>query len=233
MSHERGLAIAGLALVVLLLSSSAAAAQSDREFAAYRVSVSTPKGVHSVIINETVGPSDKVGYADMILQFVGTEQNFTYSRFVNASENFFPYLPFVGNQSIQYDNGTAYRFQVNITTAGTASTTFKGTQYTMNLMTVSASVRFGNMSAKGSGTVETFPSTLVYSASVGNSTYKLQAVLQATDLSLNAPSSQMTTAAVVGAGIGVGAVAVIGAFWFRRREHRVATQGEKPLHWVD
>jgi len=232
MNRMRSFSIAGLALVVLLLGSTGANAQSTRGFAAYQVSVTTPKGVHSVLINETVGPSDKAGYSDLILQFVGTEQNLTYSRFVNASEDYFPYLPAVANQSLQYNNGTAIRIQIDITTAATTSITFKGGQYTLNVLTISASVKFGNMSAKANGTVETFPSTLVYSASVGNSTDRLQAVLQATDLSLNGPS-QMTTAAVVSAGIGIGAVAVVGAFLFRRREHRVATQGEKPLHWVD
>jgi lipoprotein signal peptidase len=232
MNFERGLAIASLALVVLLLGSSAAAAQSNRGFAAYKVSVTTPKGAHSVLINETVGPSDKAGYSDLILQFVGTEQNFTYSRFVNASEDFLPYLPAVTNQSFQYNNGTAIRISARVTTTGTTSVTFKGSQYTLNVLSITASVRFGNMSAKANGTVETFPSTLVYSANVGNSTDRLQAVLEATDLPLSGPS-QMTTAAAVSAGIGIGAVAIVGALLFRRREHRVATQGEKPLHWVD
>jgi len=230
---KKGFAIAGLAMVVLLLGTSAMAAQSDRGFAAYQVTVVSPKGNHSVLVNETVGLSDKAGYSDLILQFVGTEQNFTYSRFVNASENFFPYLPAVANQSFQYSNGTAIRVSVSVATTGTIPVTFKGSQYNLNVLAITASVSFGNQSAKANGTVETFPSTLVYSASVGNSTYKLQAVLQGTDLPLNGPSSQMTTAAVVGAGLGVGAVALVGAFLFRRREHRVATQGEKPLHWVD
>jgi len=233
MSQMRSFAIAGLALVVLLFASSVAVASSTKGFAAYEVTVTSPKGVHSVLINETVGPSDKAGYSDLILQFVGSEQNLTYSRFVNASEDFFPYLPAVTNQSLQYNNGTAIRIQVDVATAGTTSVTFKGSQYNLNVLTVSASVKFGNESTKANGTVETFPSTLVYSASVGNSTDRLQAVLQATDLPLSGPSSQMATAAVVGAGIGVGAVAIGGVFLLRRREHRVTTQGEKPLHWVD
>jgi len=232
MNLTGGLSISALAVVVLLLSSSAAASQATRGFAAYQVSVTTPKGSHSVLINETVGPSDKAGYSDLILQFIGTEQNLTYSRLVNASEDFFPYLPAVTNQSLQYSNGTAISVQVHVTTAGTTSITFKGSQYNLNVLAVSASVKFGNESAKANGTVETFPSTLVYSADLGNSTDRLQTVLQATDLPLNGPP-QMATAAVVGAGLGIGAVAVGGVFLLRRREHRVTTQGEKPLHWVD
>jgi len=233
MNQMRTFAVAGLVLVVLLLASSVAVASSNKGFATYEVSVTSPKGVHSVLINETVGPSDKAGYSDLILQFVGSEQNLTYSRFVNASEDFFPYLPSVANQSLQYSNGTAIGIRVDVNTAGTTSVSFKGSQYNLNVLTISVSVKFGNESAEANGTVETFPSTLVYSASVGNGTDRLQAVLQATDLPLNGPSSQMTTAAVVGAGIGVGAVAIGGIFLFRRREHRVATQGDKPLHWVD
>jgi len=225
--------VLGLALAFLLAGSSAVVAQANRGFVTYQVTVSSPKGMHSALINETVGPSDKTGYSDLVLQFIGTEQNFSYSRFVNASGDLFPYLPFVGNQSIRYDNGTRYRVQVNITTAGTTSITFKGSQYDLSVVKITASASYENMSFRGNGTVEAFPSTLIYSATVGNSTYRLQSVLQATDLPLNASSSPMSTDAVVGAGVGVGAVAVVGVFLFRRREHKSSTQGEKPLHWAD
>jgi hypothetical protein len=218
---------------VLLVGSSGAAAQASKGFATYKVSVNSPLGEHSAIINETVDSSAKAGYSDLILQFIGGEQNLTYSKLVNSSESLFPYLPSVANQTFEYANGTAYKIRVNVSASGTTTVTFKGNQYTLSVLTVTASVSFGNRSIDAKGTVETFPTTLVYSASVGNSTYGIQAVLLATDLPLVPSSSQMTTAAYVGAGATIGAVAIGGTFLLRRREKKADKHGEKPLHWVD
>jgi hypothetical protein len=234
--NKGGISVVGLAFVVLLLSSSAIAAQPPKEFATYKVSISSPSGERSVLVNETVSPSSKAGYSDLTLQFLEGVQNLTYSRVVNASGIVFPYLPSVANQSLQYSNGTTYRIRISITSSGTTKITFNGSSYTMNVLTVSVSASFfGNKSFGGSGTVETFPSSLVYSASVGNSTAKLQAVLQATNLPLVLSSSapEIGTAAYTGAGIGIGAVAVGAAFLLRRRGKKVEKSEEKPLHWVD
>ncbi len=233
MNKRQGSLISGLALVLLLIGSSAAA-QPVRGFATYAVTVSSPKGDHSILVNESVQQSDKAGYSDLTLQVIGGRQNLTYSKLVNASENLFPYLPGIGTQSFDYSNGTAYKVQVNVTSSGTAPVTFKGVQYSLNVLVISVHASYGARSFRVNGTVETFPSTLVYSASVGNHTARLQAVLQATDLPLvPSSSSQMATAAYVGAGIGIGALAVGGAFLLRRREKKVEKQEEKPLHWVD
>ncbi|HEY6282347.1 MAG TPA: hypothetical protein VIW22_00295 [Nitrososphaerales archaeon] len=233
MSKSSWISIAGLALVALLLVTSAAASQSTKGFVTYQVSLTSPKGQHSVLVTETVGPSSKAGYSDLILQIFGKQQNLSYSRFVNASDYLFPYLPSVTSRSFDYTNGTKYSIHVNLTSSGTTMVTFKGSQYTLSVLAISISGSYGPRTFRTSGTVDTFPSTLVYSASLGNGTAKVEAVLQATDLPLNQPTSQASTAAYVGAGVGIGVLALGGAFLIRRRTKKVESKGEKPLHWVD
>jgi len=230
---RRAFSVAGLALALLLLATSAAAAQPVRGYATYSLSVRSPLGEHSVVLNETVGASSKAGYSDLVLQLFGGAQNLTYSKLVNASVNLFPYLPSLAGQSFSYSNGTAYGIHANITTASSATVMFDGSQYTMRVYVVSVTAFMGTKSMETNATVEAFPSTLVYSASAGNSTVGLQALLLATDLPLTASSPQMAPAVYVGTGLGIGAVAVGGALMIRRRDKKAEKQGEKPLHWVD
>lgn len=225
--------IAGLAIGVLLIASSAAAAQPVSGFATYQLSFTTPKGDHSVLVNETSGPSSRAGYSDLVLQIFGEGQNLTYSKLVNASDSLFPYLPALGTQSFDYSNGTEYSIQVNLTASGTTTVTFGGSHYTLEVSSISVSASSGGRSFMTNGTVETFPSTLVYSASIGNSTTGLAAVLQATDLPLVVSSPQMPASEFVGLGVGVGATALGGAFLIRHRDRKATAQKEKPLHWVD
>lgn len=231
--NKSSISIAGLALVALLLVSSAAASQSAKGFVTYQVSLTSPKGQHSVLVTETVGPSSKAGYSDLILQILGKQQNLSYARFVNASDSLFPFLPSVTTRSFDYTNGTKYSVHVDLTLSGTTMVTFKGSQYSLSILTISISGSYGPRTFRANGTVDTFPSTLVYSASLGNGTAKVEAVLQATDLPLNQPASQTSTAAYVGAGVGIGALALGGVFLIRRRTKKVESKGEKPLHWVD
>jgi hypothetical protein len=225
--------MAGLAMVALLFVSSAVASQPVRGFVTYQVSLSSPKGQHSVSVTETVGSNSKAGYSDLMLQIFGTKQNLSYSRIVNASDNLFPFLPSITSRTFDYSNGTKYSVHVNLADSGSAVVTFKGSQYTLSVLTISISGSYGLKAFRANGTVETFPSTLVYSASLGNGTAKVEALLQATDLPLNSPSAQASTAAYVGAGVGIGALAIGGAFLIRRRTKKVDSKGEKPLHWVD
>ena len=232
-NRKSWISIAGFALVALLLVSSAAASQSTKGFVTYQVSLTSPKGQHSVLVTETIGPSSKAGYSDLILQIFGKQQNLSYSRFVNASDNLFPYLPSIASRSFDYSNGTKYSIHVNLTSSGTTMVTFKGSQYALSVLAISISGSYGLRTFRANGTVDTFPSTLVYSASLGNGTAGVEAVLQATDLPLNQPTSQAATAAYVGAGVGIGALALGGVFLIRRRTKKVESREEKPLHWVD
>jgi hypothetical protein len=184
-----------------------------------------------VLVNESVGPSDKTGYSELTLQLLGGGQNLTYSKLVNASEILFPYLPSVATQSFNYSNGSRYSVRMNVTASGTATVIFRGSTYTLDVLTVSVSASYGSRSIRINGTIEAFPSALVYSASIGNSMAKLQVVLLGTDLPLTSPSTP--SAAYVGASVGVGALALGGALLLTRRGKKVSQQKEKPLHWVD
>jgi len=230
---RRSIAVLGVVLAALLVASSVAAAQPVSGFAAYKVSLSSPMVQRSMLVNESFSPSDRAGYSDLVLQFFGTQQNLTYSRLVNASEDFLPYLPSVAPQSLDYSNGTSYSLHLNVTSSGTEAVTFAGSQYTMNVLAISIAASYGNRSLNANGTVETFPSTLIYSASFGSGLDRLNAVLQATDLPLTSSGSQMPSATYVGTGVGIGAAAVVGAFLIRRRERKTKHQEDKPLHWVD
>jgi hypothetical protein len=225
--------IAGLAMVALLFVSSSVAAQPVTGFVTYQVSLTSPKGQHSAVVTETVGPSSKAGASDLMLQLFGTKQNLSYSRIINASDNLFPFLPTIATRSFDYSNGTKYSVHVNLTDSGTTVVTFKGSQYTLSVLSISITGSYGTRTFRANGTVDTFPSSLVYSASLGNGTAKVEALLQATDLPLNSPSAQSSTAAYVGAGVGIGALAIGGVFLIRRRTRKVETKGEKPLYWVD
>jgi MYXO-CTERM domain-containing protein len=232
--NSRGISsVVGLALVCLLFASSAAAAQPVRGFATYKITLSYPMGQRSVLLNESSAPSDRAGYSDLVLELIGTQQNLTYSRLVNASDDFLPYLPSIAPQSLNYSSGAMYSLHASVTASGTKDVMFQGSQYTANVLTISFAASFGNRSLTGTGTVETFPSALVYSASFGASLFKLDVVLVATDLPLTLPDSPSPAAAYVGAGVGMGAAALGGAFLIRRRERKTKQPEGKPLHWVD
>jgi hypothetical protein len=232
-NKKRYTSFIGFAMVALLLVSSAVASQPIRGFVTYQVSLTSPKGQHSVLVTETVGPTSQAGFSDLVLQLFGKQQNLSYSRLVNASDNLFPFLPSITTRSIDYSNGTKYSVHVTLTDSGTSVVTFKGSQYTLSVLGITISGSYGTRAFRANGTVDTFPSSLVYSASLGNGTARAEALLQATDLPLNSPSAQTSTAAYVGAGVGVGALVLGGVFLIRRRTKKVETKGEKPLHWVD
>ena len=228
-----GVSVAVLALAVLLAAASAVASQPNTGFATYKVDLSLPSGQHSMLVNETVGHSDKPGFADLVLQMVGSQQNLTYSRLVNASDNFFPYLSSLASQSFDYSNGTTTNVHGNFTAVGTTSVNFQGSQYTLNVYSFAVSASHGTMALRVNGTLETFPSSLVYSAAAGNSMVSVKAVLEATDLQLAQPSTQMSTAAYVGAGLGLGGVVLGAVFLAKRKDRKVQKQEQKPSHWVD
>jgi len=225
--------VVSLALAALLVASSAAASQPSRGFAAYRVSVTLPSGQQSAMVNESVVQSSKPGFSDLILQLTGSRQNLTYSRLVNSSTSLFPYLSDLASQALDYSNGTTANAHLNFSAAGTTMVTFQGSQYTLNLYTFAASGSYHGMTVAANGTLEAFPSSLVYSATVSSGNVSLRAVLVATDLQLTQPSGQTAASTYVGAGLGVGGVALVAVFLARRKDHKVQSQEQKPSHWVD
>ena len=232
MNRRSSTTVIGLALAAMLIASSVAAAQPAEGFATYKVSLSSPMGQRSLLLNESSSPSNRAGFSDLVLQLIGTQQNLTYSRLVNASEDFLPYLPSLAPQSLNY-KGASYSLQLNVTAPGTADLTFGGNQYTMSVLAMSVAGSYGNRSIEANGTVETFPSSLVYSVSVVSGFVRVVVTLQATDLPLTSPDSQVSSTAYVGAGVGIGAAALGGAFLISRKERKAKQPEEKPLHWVD
>lgn len=233
MNVPSALSVTGVVLTVLLAASPAVAVQPVTGFAAYRVDATLPSGVHSAIVNETTIPSDRAGLSDLILRLVGTGQNLTYSRLVNSSANLFPYLPSLASQSLEYTYGTGYQINLNFSATGTTPISFQGGQYTLNVYSISVLVSHGNRSVDVEGTVEAFPSGLVYDATAGNSTVGVHALLISTDLQLSATPTKTASAAYVGTGLGVGGLAVVAVFMVRRKEKKAKNSESKPLHWVD
>jgi hypothetical protein len=228
-----GFSVASLALAFLLVASSAAASQPNRGFAMYKVDLTLPSGQRSMLVNETVAQSAKPGFSDVVMQLIGSQQNLTYSRIVNASTNLFPYLNNLVSQSFDYSNGTTGNVHANFTAAGTTVVTFQGSQYTLNVYSFVVSASYHDMALRLNGTLETFPSSLVYSATGGNGMVALKTVLVATDLQLTQSTTQTSTAAYVGAGLGVGGVALAAALFARRKDRKIRNQEQKPPHWVD
>ncbi len=231
--NRKGVSLAAcLALVALLAVSSGVAAQSGAGYVTYKIEAVTPSGQQSVVINETVGPSAKAGFSDLVLQMIGGQQNLTYSRFVNSSTDFLPYLSTLTSQALSYTNGTASSIRLNVTATGTETVTFQGSRYSLSVYSFAVSGSYGNRSLSANGTLATFPSSLVYSASVSAGNASAQALLLASDLQLTQPS-HTSTAVVAGVGAGIGAAALTVALVIRRRDEKSQDAGEKPLHWVD
>ena len=232
-NRRAGATLAALAIVLLFTGPTVLAAQPTTGFAEYKITAATPMGAHSVLVNETVKGSDRAGFSDLILQLTGTTQNLTYSRLVNSSEALLPFLPTIPSHSFNYDNKT-FSVHANLTQAGTKSVTFQGSSYTMTVYVILLSATYGNRSFAAAGTIEAFPSSLVYSVELSSGIlFQASLVLQSTDLPLSQPSTAMATAASAGAGVGVVGVAAAAALFVRHRGKHPKAQEQKPLHWVD
>ncbi len=224
---------AAIAIALLFTGSAVLSAQPTTGSAEYRITASTPLGGHTILVNETVKGSDRAGFSDVTLELMGSTQNLTYSRLVNSSKVLLPFLPTIPSQSFSYSNST-FSFHANLTQAGTKSVTFQGSSYSMTVYDVSFSGSYGNRSLAAVGTIEAFPSSLVYSVELSSGfLFQASIVLQKTDLPLSQPSTDMATAAYAGAGLGAVGVAAAAALVVRRRERHAKAQEQKPLHWVD
>ena len=235
MNNRTGVAATSLALAILLVASSVVAAQPNAGFVAYEVEIVSPSGPHSLIINETVGPAAKAGFSDLVIELIGGQHNFTYSKIVNSTSGFFPYLSAISTQALRYTNGTAQVVNASVTATGTKTVAFQGRQYTLTEYSFSLSGVYRNMTVEANGTLETFPSTLIYSASVKSGNVSAQATMRGTDLQLVQPTTGSLNATAVGAGMGLGGLALAAALFVRRREKRAQMQREKPKppYWVD
>ena len=233
MNRLAGMTLAALALTLLFAGPVALAAQPLTGSASYKITLSSPMGTHSVLVNETVKGSDRVGFSDLILQLTGSTQNFTYSKLVNSSEALLPFMPTVPSQSFDYANKT-FSLHANLTQVNPESVSFQGSSYTMNVYAISLTGSYGNRSFATAGTIESFPSSLVYSVTLSSGIlFQASVVLQGTNLPLSQPSTTAATAAYAGAGLTAVGVTAAAAFVIRRRDRRSKAQEQKPLHWVD
>ncbi|HUI24297.1 MAG TPA: hypothetical protein VLY82_07925 [Nitrososphaerales archaeon] len=233
MNRPTGAVLVSFAIALLFTGSAVLAAQPTSGSAEYRITAATPMGAHSILVNETVKGPDGTGFSDVSLEFIGGTQNLTYSRLENSSRVLLPFLPTIPSQSFSYGNRT-FSVQANLTQAGLKPVTFQGSSYTMTVYDISLSVSYGNRSFSAVGTIEAFPSSLVYSVELSSGIlFQASIVLQETDLPLSQPSTATATAAYAGAGLGVVGVAAAAAVVVRHRDRHAKAQEQKPLHWVD
>lgn len=236
---QRGLApvFTGAILFVLLVAPAMVfAAQTTQGYVAYSVTLTGASGSKSFILNESVQSSSNAGSSNLILNLVGQTQHLTYSRLVNASTNLFPYLPTLGSPSLSY-TGKNYSVTLSLTPAGAGTVSFQGTSQSTKEYKLAYSATLRTSSYSGNGTVVTFPSTLIYSLTIKTDTkYEVNAILTATNLPLTDPPSSSPTAALITAGAGVGAAALVISLLIRRRRNShvdAGTAEKKPLHWAD
>ncbi|MDA4112112.1 MAG: hypothetical protein OK439_06200 [Thaumarchaeota archaeon] len=224
-------------LTFAMLSPSVAATTQGSQFVAYQIIATTPARSISAVVNESVSPSSTSGFSSLTLQLASNMGNFSYSKIVNTTKVMLPYFPSVANQSLsfQYHN---FSISLAIAQLWTDSVSYKSQTYTLTnyAFNVSGS-KTGGTPIAASGHVSTFPSGLVYSATVTvNGTDTIQVMLLGTNLDLNSSSnsSQTTTAAIAG---GAGSIlAGVGAFVFYKRKNGTARQDkaeDKPLYHVD
>jgi hypothetical protein len=230
------LASSGLILIALASMSPAIfAAQSTTGSVTYTITVNTPSGSRTLTINETVSSSHKAGLSDLVLRLTSAEENLTYSRLVNASENYLPYLPTLANESFSFSRKFEnHSIDFSFTSTGTSTVTFQGKTYQMKVYTAQFSVSSAMQTHRGSALLTVFASGLVYSlkASVDGK-YSYEAVLTAGSNSLADPPAQTPIVGYAALGAGVAAIALVASVIIKQRRHNVHTDQEKPLHWVD
>ena len=234
------LSVLAMLTVLLCLSPIVAASQTTQGYVNYQITLSSSSTTSSLTIRESVSPSSSSGFSLLTLELMGAQQNLTYSRLVNSSfPLLFPYMIYpANNQSISYQTRN-YSINLSVTQIGSSSVTFNGSSYKLTEYTFWASVSFENSTTKTvSGSLNTFPSSLIYSAqlAVNGTTAEIQ--LLSTNLALDpqASGSMTQTEAIAMSGIGAAGLAItafVGVKRFGRRKHESVQSDTKPSYWVD
>ena len=171
-------------------------------FVQYQVTVSSSVSSvvsFSAVVNETAQPSTQSGIVDLTLALSSDFSNFTYSRDINSSSlpEIFPYVPVSTNQSLSYQVD-GFSIQVNLVNTGQTAVVFDASSYqaTNFLVSFSASTSKTSIAAtsfSGEGNVTCLPSGLIDTAQLSvNHTVSVDAKLLSTDLSINAPASNIS-----------------------------------------
>jgi hypothetical protein len=215
-------------------------AHSADGYVTYKTTVSHNSTTNVFTLNETVSPTNQAGLSSLTVQLLSNDRNLSYSRIVNSSMNFFPYLPALNNQSLSYGS-QGFAVHLNLSKVGTSSTSFGGKPYQLTnyLLNVSATSMASKVSANGE--LKTAPSGLIYSLFLQlNQTSSIQLQLTATNLSLDYPpaSNDPSVLTAVGLGAVAAAAAAVGvAVTLRMKRAKKADSnvggGNKPPHWVD
>ena len=240
MQSKYTIALASVSVAFLafaMFSPAVAASTQGSQYAAYRITATTPMRSISAVVNETISPTSTSGFSSLSLQLASNMGNFSYSKIMNSSKVMFPYFPSIANQSLSYQYHN-YSISASIAQIGTGSVSYQSQTYTLTnyAFNVSGSKTGGSPMA-ASGHASVFPSGLVYSATItANGTDTILVQLVGTNLALNSTSnsSQATSVAIAG---GAGSIlAGVGAFVFYRHKNNSARQGkteDKPLYHVD
>jgi len=184
-------------------------------FVQYQVMVSSPKNSglsFATVVNETTQPSSQSGIIDLTLGISSAASNFSYSRDVNSSSlpEIFPYVPILTNQSLSYEV-SGFSINVNFVNTGQVAVVFDGTSYqATNFLVSFSATSTAATSFTGEGNVTSLPSGLIYTVQLSvNQTVSVDATLLSTDLSINAPASNISPVGVSLLGVALLAAIVI------------------------
>jgi hypothetical protein len=218
-------------IMVVVLITFAPAFASQSKTAVYQISVYFKGMSHTVTFNETVSSTSNKDWDLLFLSVFSNNWSLSYSRSVNSSHQFFPYVPSIANQTFKF-NSTELSLTLSLQKNGTKQVQFQGGSYTLTTYSFTASVYSRGQSGSLRGEVEAFPSGLLYSAKLSSEKGSVSVMLLSTNLPLTlpSPSSQQQAASII---VGVGAVAAAVAGSFGIRHMRKVSVKEKPEHWVD
>ncbi len=217
-----------------------AASQMQQGYVSYQVTFSNSSLIRSFTVKESVVPSTSSGLSLLTLQLTGTQQNMTYSRFVNSSSSLlFPYMIFpANNQSISYQIGN-HSISLLMNQIGSSTVLFNGSTYNLKQYGYTASLSFQNGTTMVvSGSLYTFPSSLIYSVQfeTNGATTKIQMLSTNLPLDPQSTGSSAQTEAIAMSSIGAAGVAIAAFAGFRklRKKRSESVQSDsKPSYWVD
>ncbi len=219
------------ALAVLFLIFALPVTASQAKSAVYTVTLVANGITHTITLNETLASTSNPAWEVLTVILVGQNWSLSYSRSVNSTHHFFPYVPSAANQTIKF-NGTNYSIFVSLQKNGTKDIEFNGNTYTLTTYSFIAEVKSKMYQGVLHGEVDAFPSSLLYMATLSSKTVSLTVRLVSTNLPLNLPSAsgQQQAASII---VSVGAVAAVIAGSIGIRHIRRITSKEVKEHWVD
>lgn len=221
-----------LCLLFVLLLLLPTAFSLTGKYAVYEIKVSSQTKTFSLQVNETVLPTRNQSFSDLILSLTDTSWNLTYSRIVNSSHQFFPYVHAIANQTFNFSRGH-FSITFSLVKNGTKQLNFQGSTYTITTYSLVAIVSGMNKTKEARGAIESFPSGLLYLASLSTGSFSASVILVSTNLQLNGPSStaaEQTASMAIGAGAALAAIA--GSLGYRQYRRKVI-QKDNPEHYVD